>query len=57
MAKAVNIPVIASGGVSTVDDIRRLKALDSDGMEGAILGKALYIGSLTLKDALEAAWK
>lgn len=57
MAKAISIPVIASGGVSTVEDITRLKALEADGMEGAILGKALYIGSLTLKDALEAAWK
>jgi phosphoribosylformimino-5-aminoimidazole carboxamide ribotide isomerase len=56
MVRALDIPVIASGGVSTVDDIRRLKALESEGLEGAILGKALYAGTLTLRDALEAAW-
>jgi len=41
MAESVNIPVIASGGVSTLEDIRKLKALTSVGVEGAILGKAL----------------
>ena len=56
MAKAIDIPVIASGGVSTVDDIRQLKPLEADGIEGAILGRALYAGALTLRDALEAAW-
>ena len=48
-------PVIASGGVSDVDDIRRLAALWPSGVEGAIVGKALYAGTLTLPEALAAA--
>ena len=44
--------IIASGGVSTLDDIQKLKNL---GMYGAILGKALYTGTLDLKEALLAA--
>jgi phosphoribosylformimino-5-aminoimidazole carboxamide ribotide isomerase len=55
MAESVNIPVIASGGVSTLEDIRKLKALASVGVEGAILGKALYAGTLTLREAIAAA--
>jgi len=55
MAEAVKIPVIASGGVSTLEDIRKLKALKSVGLEGAILGKALYAGKLTLREALAEA--
>lgn len=46
------VQLIASGGVSTLDDIRRLKAL---GAHGAIVGKALYTGALDLREALEAA--
>ncbi len=52
MAESLSIPVIASGGVSTIDDIRNLKALEVVGIEGAILGKALYTGALVLADAL-----
>lgn len=55
MAESINIPVIASGGVSTLEDIRKLKALTSVGVEGAILGRALYAGKLTLREALAAA--
>ncbi|HKA32089.1 MAG TPA: 1-(5-phosphoribosyl)-5-[(5-phosphoribosylamino)methylideneamino]imidazole-4-carboxamide isomerase, partial [Candidatus Binatia bacterium] len=44
VAQAVNIPVIASGGVATLDDIRRLKAIEKDGVEGVIVGRALYTG-------------
>jgi phosphoribosyl isomerase A len=47
-------PVIASGGVSSVDDLRDLAALSLDGVEGAIIGKALYAGAFTLPDALAA---
>jgi 1-(5-phosphoribosyl)-5-[(5-phosphoribosylamino)methylideneamino] imidazole-4-carboxamide isomerase/N-(5'phosphoribosyl)anthranilate isomerase len=47
-------PVIASGGVSSVDDLRALAALAPDGVEGAIIGKALYAGAFTLPDALAA---
>jgi 1-(5-phosphoribosyl)-5-[(5-phosphoribosylamino)methylideneamino] imidazole-4-carboxamide isomerase/N-(5'phosphoribosyl)anthranilate isomerase len=46
--------VIASGGVSTVDDLRQLATLESDGLEGAIVGKALYAGAFTLPEALAA---
>ncbi|WP_433263621.1 bifunctional 1-(5-phosphoribosyl)-5-((5-phosphoribosylamino)methylideneamino)imidazole-4-carboxamide isomerase/phosphoribosylanthranilate isomerase PriA [Actinosynnema sp. CS-041913] len=47
-------PVIASGGVSSVDDLVALSALARDGVEGAIVGKALYAGAFTLPEALEA---
>jgi 1-(5-phosphoribosyl)-5-[(5-phosphoribosylamino)methylideneamino] imidazole-4-carboxamide isomerase/N-(5'phosphoribosyl)anthranilate isomerase len=46
--------VIASGGVSSVDDLRELAALETDGLEGAIVGKALYAGAFTLPEALAA---
>jgi len=46
--------VIASGGVSSVDDLRALAALVPDGVEGAIIGKALYAGAFTLPEALAA---
>lgn len=55
MAQALDIPVIASGGVSAVGDIALLKGLEQFGIEGAIVGKALYTGDLTLADALAAA--
>ena len=45
-------PVVASGGVSSLDDLRALAALVSAGVEGAILGKALYAGAFTLEEAL-----
>lgn len=54
MVEAVNIPVIASGGVTTVDDI---SALASVGVEGCVIGRALYEGHLTLQDALTASRK
>ncbi|WP_285744204.1 bifunctional 1-(5-phosphoribosyl)-5-((5-phosphoribosylamino)methylideneamino)imidazole-4-carboxamide isomerase/phosphoribosylanthranilate isomerase PriA [Lentzea sp. NBRC 105346] len=47
-------PVIASGGVSSVDDLVALSALSRDGVEGAIIGKALYAGAFTLPEALAA---
>ena len=52
VANAVKIPVIASGGVSSLVDIRRLKALERDGVEGVIVGRALYSGAFTLKEAI-----
>jgi len=51
LARAVRIPVIASGGVATLDDIRRLLPLEKEGVEGVIVGRALYSGALTLSDA------
>lgn len=47
-------PVIASGGVSSLDDLRALAALTGAGVEGAIVGKALYARAFTLEEALEA---
>ncbi|GHH51148.1 bifunctional 1-(5-phosphoribosyl)-5-((5-phosphoribosylamino)methylideneamino)imidazole-4-carboxamide isomerase/phosphoribosylanthranilate isomerase PriA [Lentzea cavernae] len=47
-------PVIASGGVSTVDDLVALSKLSRDGVEGSIVGKALYAGAFTLPEALAA---
>ncbi|MGW1058044.1 bifunctional 1-(5-phosphoribosyl)-5-((5-phosphoribosylamino)methylideneamino)imidazole-4-carboxamide isomerase/phosphoribosylanthranilate isomerase PriA [Micromonospora rubida] len=46
-------PVIASGGVSTLDDLRALAALESVGVEGVIAGKALYAGAFTVRQALD----
>ena len=50
---ATKAPVIASGGISSLDDIENLAALRSIGVEGAIVGKALYVGAFTLEQALE----
>ena len=50
---ATKAPVIASGGVSSLDDIRALSDLVDIGVEGAIVGKALYAGAFTLENALE----
>ena len=55
VANATNAPIIASGGVSTLDDIRTLRELTSIGIEGSIVGKALYAGAFTLEEALEIA--
>ena len=46
-------PVVASGGISSLVDIAALSALNSIGVEGAIVGKALYAGAFTLEEALE----
>jgi len=46
-------PVVASGGVSSLDDLRTLSGLVGDGVEGAIVGKALYAGAFTLEEALQ----
>ena len=51
---ATDRPVIASGGVSSLDDLRSLAGLGPAGVEGAIIGKALYVGAFTLPEALTA---
>lgn len=48
-------PVVASGGISTLDDIAALRELVGIGVEGAIIGTALYVGNFTLADALKTA--
>jgi phosphoribosylformimino-5-aminoimidazole carboxamide ribotide isomerase/phosphoribosylanthranilate isomerase len=54
MAKT-NKPVVASGGISSLQDITDLRALVGEGLEGAILGKSLYAGKFTLQEALAIA--
>jgi 1-(5-phosphoribosyl)-5-[(5-phosphoribosylamino)methylideneamino] imidazole-4-carboxamide isomerase/N-(5'phosphoribosyl)anthranilate isomerase len=51
---ATDKPVIASGGVSTLDDLRALSTLEPVGVEGVIAGKALYAGAFTVREALAA---
>lgn len=55
LAAKAGIPVIASGGVSGLSDIRALKKATGAGIEGVIVGKAIYTGALSLTEALEAA--
>lgn len=47
------IDVVASGGITTIEDVKRLKALEKDGLKGMIIGKALYEGRIDLGDAIE----
>jgi phosphoribosylformimino-5-aminoimidazole carboxamide ribotide isomerase len=54
LAEAVRVPVIASGGVSTVEDVRRLREVESSGICGVIIGKALYTGAVSLEEAIRA---
>jgi phosphoribosylformimino-5-aminoimidazole carboxamide ribotide isomerase len=54
VAAATRIPVIASGGISSIADLRDLRTLEPAGVWGAIIGKALYDGRLTLEAALAA---
>ncbi|MFQ6672602.1 MAG: HisA/HisF-related TIM barrel protein, partial [Candidatus Tectimicrobiota bacterium] len=54
LARGVTMPVIASGGVATLEDLRRLKALAPDGVEGVIVGTALYEATLSVAEALAA---
>ena len=54
ITSVVSIPVIASGGVSSLDDLRAIATLTDRGVEGAIVGKALYAERFTLPDALAA---
>ena len=51
LAQAVSIPVIASGGVTNLDDIKALCAVEGEGVAGTILGRALYEGTLDLAEA------
>jgi phosphoribosylformimino-5-aminoimidazole carboxamide ribotide isomerase len=55
LANAVNIPVIASGGVASIEDIRALCALEGTGVAGTIAGRALYEGTLDLSSAQQEA--
>jgi len=52
LAEAVSIPVIASGGVSSLKDITNLMAIESSGVSGVITGKAVYTGAINLSEAI-----
>ena len=54
LARALTVPVIASGGIHTVDDIKALKAVESEGIIGAIAGRSLYEGTLDFRTAVAA---
>ena len=51
LAKALKVPVFASGGIASMEDIERLCELESDGVEAAILGRSLYEGHINFVDA------
>jgi phosphoribosylformimino-5-aminoimidazole carboxamide ribotide isomerase len=55
LAEAIDLPVIASGGVSSLDDIKALLPLEPLGVVGVIVGRALYDGNLDLAEALKIA--
>jgi len=57
LAKAVSIPVIASGGVSSLKDIENLMAIETFGVTGVITGRAIYAGALKLAEAIELTRK
>ncbi len=54
MAQAINIPVIASGGITSMDDLKELSKVADEGIMGAITGRAIYEGTIDLKEA--QAW-
>lgn len=55
VCEVTTAPIVASGGISSLADIQALKNLVEFGVEGAIMGKALYAGAFTLEDALQVA--
>ena len=57
VVQAVGIPEIAWGGVSMLEDIRKLRGLERFGLEGCIVGRALYSGTIALAEAVMVANK
>lgn len=55
LAEAVSIPVTASGGMATLDDVRNVSALEPAGVDEVIIGRALYVGAFTLPEAIQTA--
>ena len=55
LAESLTIPVIASGGVASIDDIKQLKAIEASGVNGAIVGRALYDKKIDVKELLQIA--
>jgi len=52
LSETYSLQIVASGGVSSIDDVKALRAMD---LYGAIIGKAYYIGAIDLKEAIEVA--
>lgn len=55
LARRVSVPVVASGGVASLDDLRRLREIEDAGVDSVIVGRALYTGAIRLADALAIA--
>ena len=55
LAESIHMPVIASGGMSCTQDVHKLKSIESTGVVGVIIGRALYDGRITPEEALNAA--
>jgi phosphoribosylformimino-5-aminoimidazole carboxamide ribotide isomerase len=57
LAQALTVPVIASGGLNGIEDVKRLIAVEAEGIMGAITGRAIYDGTLDLKAAINLSTK
>jgi phosphoribosylformimino-5-aminoimidazole carboxamide ribotide isomerase len=55
LAEAINIPVIASGGVAGIEDIKAIKEVESSGICGVVVGRALYDGRINIEEALKVS--
>ena len=55
LARALTVPVIASGGITNLDDVRKLCAVEAEGIIGAITGRAIYEGTLDFAQAQKLA--
>jgi phosphoribosylformimino-5-aminoimidazole carboxamide ribotide isomerase len=55
LAQALSIPVIASGGLNSLEDVRKLCAVEAEGITGAITGRAIYEGKLDFAEAAKLA--
>lgn len=51
--ESCSVPVIASGGIATIEDLEKLSKLNEDGLYGVILGKSIYSGSINLEEAIK----
>ncbi len=55
VAQAVDIPVTASGGMASLDDVRHVRELEPEGVDEVIIGRALYLGAFSLEEAISVA--
>lgn len=55
MGRAINVPLIVSGGISSLKDVKKIKLLEKYGVRGMIIGKALYTGDIKLDEAIKIA--